>query len=309
MKKKHKLTEGELSQEESALQKKAKKKNLIGSIIDWILIGTLVLGPTVLTKGRPMAKKVDKNVDLIEEIAPSNNVRMEYSNVAKIHPLYKNISSYFYSNHAIPFWAKKIDVNVAFDISSEQKRALQRSIDLLNELNEKTYTNVPPVVLNFGKDKLSKFNIVDVNVTEETDPTVPYEGRCESKYYLTCNGINTVFSKIQVVSNVINDTKNPTRLSTVLIHELLHAIYGFEDNYTYDNDTETIMNTENHNKQDFLSPNDLYVINAICWNKQLSDEQIENVKRYYQYFEERYKNTDRKPIKSFMDGVSTDFTM
>lgn len=309
MKKKNKAMMEELSQDELALRKKEKRKNVISAVIDWLMIGTLVLGPTVLTKSRPAAKKVDKNLDLIEEIAPSNNINMDYSNLTRLHPVWNCLSNHLYANHVIPFWAKKIDVNVALDLSSEQKRALQYSIDLLNELNEKTYTNVPTIVLNYGEDSLSKFNVVDINITEETDPDVPYEAVCKSRFYPTLNGVNNLFSNIKVVSKVIKDTQNPTHLSTVLTHELLHAIYGFEDNYTHSNDTETIMNTENHKKQDFLSPNDLYIINAICWNKQLSSEQIKNVEKYYKYFEDRYEKNDRKPVKNLMDGQSTDLTM
>ncbi len=309
MKKKNKVLEEELSEDELALRKKAKRKNIISAVIDWMIIGTLVLGPTVLTKSRPMGKKVDKNLDLIEEIAPSNNVNMDYSNLTRLHPVWKYLSNHLYANHVIPFWAKKIDVNIALDLSSEQKRALQHSIDLLNELNEKTYTNVPTIVLNYGEDSLSKFNIVDINVTEETDPSVPYEGICSSKSYPTLNGVNSLFSNIKVISEVINDTKNPTRLSTVITHELLHAIYGFEDNYTFNNGTDSIMNKEAFKQHDFLSPNDLYIINAICWNKQLSSEQIKNVEKYYKYFEERYEKTDHKPVKSLMDGRSSDLTL
>lgn len=306
MKKKNTISYDELSPQQL---KKQKRKNIFSAVFDWMIIGTLVLGPTILTKSRPFAKKVDENLDLIEEISPCDNINMEYSNISKHHPMWNFLSNHLYSNHIIPFWAKKIDVNVDLNLSAEQKLAIQHSVDLLNELNQKTFTNVPPIVLNFGKDSISKFNIVDINVTEETDPNVPYEGVCESRSYPTLNGVNSLFSNIKIITGAINDTSNPTRVSVIFTHELLHALYGLDDNYNYTNDIQTVMNTENYTINDFLTPNDLYMINAICWNKELSKEQTQSVKEYYKFFEERYEKTDHKPIKNYLDGKKIDLTM
>ena len=309
MRKKHKASDSELSPEELEFQKKAIKRDKISIFVELLILGSMILGPTALTKGRPLASKVNKNLDLIEEITSSNNINMDYSNIAKVYPIWKIFSEHLYSSHAIPVWAKKVDINIALDLTKEQRNALQHSIDLLNEMNEKTYTNIPTLVLNFGADTINKFNIVDINVTEETDPYVPYEASCKIGFYPTFNGLKTIFSEIYITSEVVKDTANPTHISAVFLHELLHALYGLEDNYYHDNETESIMNAEAFEKYDFLSPNDMYAINAICWNGTLSDEQLKNVKEYYKYFEERYTKTDCKPIKYLMSQHSPDLSM
>lgn len=290
------------NKDESQNDAKKKRKNVISAVFDWFLIGSMVLGPSLLTKSRPCSTKIEKNYDKIEELAPNREINTDYAHIDTQNPFMKIFSGFLYSTHAMPVWKDKINVNIAFEMSYEQKLALEYSIELLNEVNQKTYTNVPSIMLNFDKDA-SKFNLFDIDVVQDTETSPPYVAITETRQFPTKNGLNSIFTDIKVIPSCINDTAHPTYLSSVITHELMHAIYGLDDNYLYNNDTDSLMNEYSPHGLDFLSPNDLYLIDAVCWSKKLTDKQSQEVKDFYKYFEVRYEGSQGKPVQKYLDKM------
>ena len=73
----------------------------------------------------------------------------------------------------------------------------------------------------------------------------------------------------------------------------MHALYGVGDNYLID-ESESCASIMNSDSSDmiytFLSLNDVKMIDYLSWKGTLSEEQISNVKNYYEEYNKRYLN-------------------
>lgn len=279
------------------------KRNLAIKAAGILAVGVWVCG-AALARPRPTAKKMDQNINQIRQIAPSN-FDLSYLNLMQDTPVLNCFSRTLY----MPKFKDKIDVYISLDLTDSQKVAVDYTISLLNNVNAQTFTNVPPIVLHYGKNKL---DAVGINVVEKD-----LDDHCHGMEYghfdfLSTNGIYHMFPVIQISSEVKNNTSNPTNLSAVLLHELMHAIYGLDDNYsssnniaTNNNGTSTIMNGSNYTFVDFLTLNDIYAINAICWDKPPTTQQLEQIQQFYKKFQ--LQNTIcSTPVKQYIIQLSSE---
>lgn len=295
---KNKIKKDEYSDSELSKQKQ-KRNGIIRDVVDLLLIGALVVGGTVLPRKRPVGDKVYDNAEKIAEIAPTNNVDTSYVNLFLKIPVLKD---YAYRTLYMPVWKDTVDVYINLNITSEQKMAIDYSVQMLNEINQKTYTNIPPIVLHYGENKLDPFAI-NIKETEFND-TRAGEERCYLQYP-SFYGLLQMFPYIKIDREVV-DFEIPTVLSSTIMHELLHALYGFGENYYVLSDgygqsksTPSIMGAVDGIEYDFLSPNDIYAINCVTWKTTPTDEQLKEIQQFYKEYAEKYEKC-QTPVAQYL---------
>ena len=102
--------------------------------------------------------------------------------------------------------------------------------------------------------------------------------------------------------------KSPEYLSSVLIHELMHALFNFDDVYQKANyTTDTIMNYARPGQ--FLSINDIYLMNSIMWTKELTPKQQKEVKKFYKEYEQMYNACNGEIITELQKDIENQETL
>ena len=159
--------------------------------------------------------------------------------------------------------------------------------EYINTIFKRTYVKLPNIVVNFSPAKSAKLNPFAINLYE-TNPVYNIKGvTCSNLYHSSkVADINSV--DISLASNMIADAK---KIKIVFLHELMHAIFGFEDVYNPSKRKSTIIYGE-YEKDNIsvLSLNDVFIINALSWQKDLDEKQKLEIKAFYENYEKYIQN-------------------
>lgn len=217
-------------------------------------------------------KTFDKNIELIQNIT-GKTVDTSCVSPVKIKFFTK------YKKLACKKNGDYIYLNVFFDASEDCKSQMQKVENVLNIINDLTLMNLPPVKVVFSPDKKEQHNPFCINLYRDNDAkkfanSEIYTYKKFAQAWQNC--IDIKFCNAAIAS------KN---FCGILTHELMHSIFGLIDVYDKSQQQKTIMYGEYHASNLKLpSLNDIFLINALCWKKQpTQDEQQEILEFYHNY--------------------------
>lgn len=285
------------------------KKFRFADCLSSIALVLTLFAPSILAKDVPSYAKQGKNTEIVRELS-QDEIDSTYRNIYEYEladkPVF-NLLSKVPAKKYIAVWQKEIKINMFLDVNSETKKLLQETIELFNLVNEKTYTGLPKIVLNYTPNEIEKYNIFKINV-EWGDLPKNTLGETGQTALPTTKGESIIASKI----TMSNELKNiPDLFCSVLTHELLHALFNFQDVYLLeDNKTDSIMSSYGaDNCGQFLSLNDIYLINIASWTKELTSEQKKEVKKFYTEYEKLYNSCNGNIISLLHEKIQNQETL
>lgn len=254
--------------------------------------------PSILAKDVPSYTEQEKNIEIIRDISEAE-VDTYYQNCYKTNDdTFPQIMGKMPAKKYIACWEKEIRLNMFLKIDNNTKKLLEETIDLFNLINEKTYTNLPKITLNYEPKEIEKHNVFKINIDWSALPQGTL-GQTSQTSFLTTKGNSLVDSKITIANQL---RENPELFCTTLIHELMHALFNFKDTYTIENyPTKSIMYFGEAGK--FLSINDIYLMNIASWTKELTDKQKKEVKEFYADYEKFYNSCDGYIISRLYEKI------
>ena len=230
-----------------------------------------------------------KNIKDIIKIAPKGSIVYTDYFAAKN----KNTGNFVFDQDRIKSIknCKDIKVYFAMDTTDGQRQAIVNSINFLNNINQKTYTGMPKVV--------PCFNLAGVNFDYES-PIV--DGSYQIfvlERMIEKDAIASTLLGTGIISYNENIYLKDKEFGNVLLHELMHEIYGFDDMYLIDNFSFTVPTIMNAGKETTFCLNDLYLIDALCWDKDLTLQQKKDVRKFYAEFAKSERSVDFVSILAY----------
>ena len=268
------------------------KKSKISKIIKGTLVGMSVFfaGTSLASEKATTIKQQEYNIALINRINVGDKINSSYDSYLKagkvdLGGLRKNISNSTFVTKGQKYTYINIDIP---QLTEAHKISIDSAIELLNEINEKTYTNNPKLVVNYSPTFKDFANPTSVSVYSGEFINSRVSGKNLAVPFFTTNGLQTAYNFIRISEKNVT---NPIHFASVLTHELMHALYGVGDNYLVDENESctSIMNSDDPDMiYTFLSLNDVKMIDYLSWKSTLSEEQISNVKNFYEYYNKKY---------------------
>lgn len=286
-----------------------KKKFNFKDCLDSAILIMAMFAPSILAKDVPSYAKQEKNTELVRELS-QDEVDSTYRNIYEYELVDKPVISLLSKLPAkkyIASWQKEIKVNMFLEVNSQTKKLLKETVDFFNLVNEKTYTNLPKIVLNYSPKEIEKYNIFKINVNWGDLPknTLGLTGQTALP---TTKGESIIASSI-TMSNQLRVL--PEAFCSVFIHELLHALFNFQDVYLLEgNTTKSLMGYYGaEGNGDFLSLNDIYLMNIASWTKELTSQQKKDVKEFYTEYEKLYNSCNGKIISLLHEKIQNQDTL
>lgn len=287
-------------------QKPVAYKKIKGKFLDFattFVLLSMLIGPSIVAKDVPSYSTQNKNVAIVRCIA-DEDVDTSYRNAyAEIdNPIFKALGK-MPARIYTTAWQKEIKINMFSQVNDETRALLNEAIKLFNTINERTYTKLPKVVLNYSPTGLDEFNPLNINVYWGTKAL--NAGEAYRSPLITAQGSSLVGTYINMSNNLRNE---PEAFVTTFTHELMHTLFNFADAYSFENfSTDTIMNRFSAGQ--FLTINDIYLMNTAMWTKELSKSQQKEVRQFYKEYKKMYDSCDGYIISKLYEKIQNQETL
>lgn len=292
---------------EVIIKKKEKKAKLAKRLVTGIL-GLTIAGSVIgydYHRSNPTkysAEEINKELSRVvsyEDGRIYNNLQTLLDTLPKGYKIY---TSYVGTNyitedgykieHPDPIKMIKSSNKVILKVNKETSKKIKESIGevakILNEINQNMFTGMPKVVVTYGEwidhKKLDIYspvqngNYVIEICTEDIENSRKsfLIGSTKAYAYPTCG--------LVVLDNKYFNDIYAKNIKSLLMHELMHAMYDLMDTYYNDPLNTKIPSIMGGNASavalDLPNINDVCLIASKCWDYSPTDEQKQHIKEY-----------------------------